>query len=163
MTAKTILLLFLVVSAALIAGCATVPLNPETVTVETKLTGMRPLAVRAAPSVWKHVDEVSASGFPFRNETGRSFAKVFAGTLPEMPVIEIVSSTLRRTGTNAGFAAVWEYDVTIRLIMGPNTHDLSAKAKYRATGFTGPNVSAKIVTEDAISQLVAAVQALIGS
>ena len=136
-----------------LTGCGTAHLNPDSVSTVTKLSDMQPLPVRCAVSVWDYGDDFRASGLPFRNETGRSFSRIFADMRADAPEIEIVSSKLTSALTNAGFAADWTYDVTVRLTIQRDVRTFSAHSKYRSTGFTGPVASAKIVTEDAISQL----------
>jgi len=147
--------------ALALSGCATVALNPHATKVETKLSAVPALPVRASPSVLSHTDSFRGAGLPFANETGKSFVRVFSGTAPEMPVIEIVSASLTSTVVNAGFASDFVYEVTIRITSQNTVRDVSARATHRATGFDGPGKSAKIVTEDAIAQLAEKVREII--
>lgn len=139
--------------AILCAGCGTAPLNPVAFKATTKLTGITPIPVRAAPEVLAHTDDFAAGGMKFRNETGKSFIIVFAGTKPEMPLIEIASATLTAGFANLGFACDYTYSVTVRLKRGETSRELTAKSSYRSTGFEGPGSAAKIVTENAIADL----------
>jgi hypothetical protein len=150
-----------VVCLLALAGCRTTPLNPALVAPRTALSDVAPLPVRAAPAVWTHTDDFRGAGLPFRNETGRSFVRVFAGTLANQPVIEIEHSTLRAQLTRLGFAAEYVYSVTVRFHHGSKTVRLSATATHTATGFEGPAVAAKIVTEAAIADLAKKVSALL--
>jgi hypothetical protein len=145
----------------ILTGCATTRV-PEPADVETKLSAVAPLNVRAAPAVWAYADDFKAAGLPFRYETGRSFVKVFAGTAADVPVIEIVSTALTSEMKNLGFAIDYVYDVTIRLTDKGQSREISAHANYRSTGFDGPAPAAKIVTEDAIAQLASQVRAITG-